>query len=148
MLGGWMHKSNFGGHSKSSTGNVGAYVSMGMRMQMAQYPSYVDTFANNTLVFGKGGTYIEVVSCTQHLCPQAPRSELCPSGKCFQHVSGNRIFGDKASVNTPNGTIPVAEWLAMGFDPDSAVVSAAAPTDAELIAMAAATLAESGHVKG
>ena len=109
---------------------------------------YVDTFANNTLVFGKGGTYIEVVSCTQHLCPQAPRSELCPSGKCFQHVSGNRIFGDKASVNTPNGTIPVAEWLAMGFDPDSAVVSAAAPTDAELIAMAAATLAESGCVKG
>merc|ERR1712046_88463 len=42
MVYGWMHKSNFGGHSKASFGNLGAYVSLGMRMKRPQFPAFVD----------------------------------------------------------------------------------------------------------
>merc|ERR1719221_1438893 len=109
-----MHKSNFGGHSKDSYGNIGAYATMGMRMQATQFPDYLDGFFNNTIVFGgaKNGhgsqTYIEV----------ADTPLMCPHKHCYQRVGNNTVYAAAEPTVTEESAAkgaspePLTKWLA------------------------------------
>lgn len=131
MVFGWIHKSNFGGHSKSTFGNLGAYVSLGMRMQRPQVPEYVDGFFNNTIVLKTKHvpTYIEVGVDT----------ERCPTDDCYQIVGNNSIFTDGVvpNVQTCAGATDIGyeNWLAMGHDMGTTLTQRL-PSNSEVVSWA------------
>merc|ERR1712203_136924 len=117
MVNGWMHKSNYGGHAKATYGNLGAFVSYGMRMNAPQVPSQVDGFYNNTCVFMNGAdrVYAEV----------SEDSADCPKGQdCYQRIGNNTVYTDSSVVPTvgfPPGKshdkyITIDKWLKLGHD--------------------------------
>jgi len=132
QVGGWMHKSNYGGHSKDTYGSIGIDVTLGMRTVMSQFPGYVDSFLNNTLIFksGNGIYYIEVASDDQR----------CSGRHCYQNVGGNKMYTDGNSPdvlirvnNSKRGTtIGFKQWIDLGYDKDT-TLETTLPTDAQVV---------------
>lgn len=132
-VGGWMHKSNFGGHSKDTYGSIGIDVTLGMRMTQAQFPEYRDSFVNNTVVLksGSGRYYVEVAN---DVATDAPS---CEQEQCYQHVGGNRVFADgnppsvliRKNNDRRGTTIAFEEWIAMGYDKNTTFTGSVPSTD-------------------
>lgn len=135
MIGGWMHKSNYGGIKKHSFGNLGAYVTMGMRMQAPQFPEWVDSFYSNTLVMKAKGTvtYTEV-----GVVP-----DKCPQDDCYQVMGNNTIYTDGVTpeVHTKNKgpDFGFEKWLALGHD-QGTTLTKSLPQTSEILSWARALL--------
>jgi len=131
MVGGWMHKSNYGGIMKHTFGNLGAYVTMGMRMQAPQFPDWVDSFYNNTLIMKAKGavTYAEV----------GVVKDKCPEADCWQIMGNNSVFTDAISpeVHTENKGPDYGfdNWLALGHDAGTTLTKSL-PTASTIISWA------------
>lgn len=101
LVGGWMHKSNFGGHSKDSFNNLGAFATMGMRMQAPQFPAYVDSFYNNTCIFK--GRRLTFRSSRRGTCARASIatsvSGTTPFTATGHRWSSRHNFGERTSVS-------------------------------------------------
>merc|ERR1712048_1484228 len=141
MVGGWMHKTNWGGRFKASYGNLGAYATMGAMMGNRQYSVSLDGFYNNTIIFSGAQTYAQVISWDLE----------CEITHCFQQLGNNTVFSESADVSVqltlqnssakPKPfTVSMQDWLDMGYDNGTALVHRQ-PEDEEIITWARALLA-------
>jgi len=133
MVFGWMHKSNFDGHSKATFGNIGAQVSFGMLVN-SQHPEYVDSFVNNTIILNAQNPYLKIDDAR------------CPTVDCNQIIGNNTIFTNgvfprvqTAIDNHHSIDIGFENWTSMGYDKGT-TLTMNWPSNSEIMAWAATLL--------